>query len=268
MKHTKTQLAQIRTLANFRSRTGIAFSTKMTGKMACMLSLSTSPHGERCRENAERYEVCKHCYAKACDAQYRQLHAMLLENLRILTAEIIPINEWVRINYNAWRFVRLESFGDVNNGIQIVNYFNLCKANPKVTFSVWTKNIDLYYKAIADGNEKPANLIIIASSPMLNTPWRIPEKYRGIIDKVFTVYTYEYIREHNLTPCFINCGARSCKACQRCYRRNGSGIEYVNEILKSDSKRVHNYWASMGWVGMNGKNPHIKGIATDVVAFN
>lgn len=53
MKHTKTQLAQVRALANFRSRTGIAFSTGMTGKMTGMLSLSTSPHGERCRENAE-----------------------------------------------------------------------------------------------------------------------------------------------------------------------------------------------------------------------
>ena len=53
MKHTKTQLAQMRTLANFRACTGIAFSTGMTGKMTGMLSLSTSPHGERCRENAE-----------------------------------------------------------------------------------------------------------------------------------------------------------------------------------------------------------------------
>lgn len=258
-QHTRTQNIVLRALKAFRERTGIGFSTGMTGKMAGMLSLSTSPHGERCRENSKRYEVCKHCYSKACDAQYKNFHAMLMQNLHILTTRVVPVEEWVRINYNAWRFVRLESFGDVNNVVQVVNYFNLCKANPKVTFSVWTKNIDLYYAAIQNGNEKPANLIIIASSPMLNRVWILPSKYYEIVDKVFTVYTYEHIKANGITPCFINCGARSCKKCQRCYHHNGNGIEYVNEILKSDSKRVHAWWASMGWVGVDGDKPHMKG---------
>lgn len=259
MRHTKTQNKQICRFKEFRERTGISFSTEMSGKMSGMVSLSTSPHGERCKTNAERYEVCKHCYAKTCDAMYPALHKNLIQNLETLTTTEIAVDDWVRINYTAWRFMRLESFGDVNNVIQVVNYFNLCKANPKVTFTVWTKNIDLYYAAIQNGNIKPENLIIIASSPMLNIPIHIPAKYDGIVDKVFTVYTYDYIRENGLTPCFINCGARSCKACQRCYRRNGKGIEYVNEILKSDSRRVHKMWAENGWVGTKGNDPHIKG---------
>lgn len=259
MKHTATQNAQIRRFREFRDRTGISFSTEMTGKMSGMVSLSTSPHGERCKANAERFEVCKHCYAKTCDAMYSALHQNLMQNLQILTTTEIAVDDWVRINYNAYRVFRLESFGDVNNTTQIVNYFNFAKANPKVAFTVWTKNIDLYHRAIAEGNPKPSNLIIIASSPMLNMPIKIPAKYDGIVDKVFTVYTYDYIRENSLTPCFINCGARSCNACKRCYRHNGNGVEYVNEILKSDSRRVHKMWAENGWVGTTGNAPHIKG---------
>lgn len=265
MRHTKTQNAQIRRFKEFRERTGISFSTEMSGKMSGMVSLSTSPHGERCKANAERYEVCKHCYAKTCDAMYPALHKNLMQNLEILTTTEIAVDDWVRINYNAWRCIRLESFGDVNNTTQIVNYFNLAKANPKITFTVWTKNIDLYYQAIEQGNSKPNNLIIIASSPMLNVAIRIPAKYAGIVNKVFTVYTYDYIRENKITPCFINCGARSCVGCKRCYRFK-DGVEYVNEILKSDSRRVHKMWAANGWVGTNGNDPHIKGIPTDVVA--
>lgn len=242
MKHTKTQNAQIREFKRFRERTGIAVSTAMSGKMAGMISLSTSPHGERCKRNAERFEVCKHCYAKACDAHYKDLHNVLMSNLEILTTTEIPVDAWFSLNFNAWRNMRLESFGDVNNVLQVVNYFNACKRNPKITFAVWTKNIDLYYQAVVQGNYKPENLIIIVSSPMLNTPVRIPEKYAGIVDKVFTVYTYEYIRENNLPPCFINCGARNCKCCKRCYKHT-DGIEYINEILKSDSKKVHKFWA-------------------------
>lgn len=256
MRHTKTQNAQIRRFKEFRDRTGISFSTEMSGKMSGMVSLSTSPHGERCKANAERYEVCKHCYAKRCDAMYSALHKNLLQNLQILTTTEIAPDAWPRISYNAWREVRLESFGDVNNETQVVNYFNLCKANPKVQFTVWTKNIDLYYKAVRNGNAKPENLIIIFSSPMLNTEVWIPDYYAGIIDKVFTVYTAEWLIANGKEPSFINCGARSCKACKKCYRNNG--IVYVHEILKQDVRKIHKHWAAQGWTACETETPKLK----------
>ena len=258
-KFTKTQRKMIRAFEEYRTETGIGFSYDMSAKMSGMLSLSTSPHGERCKANAERFEVCKHCYAKATDSRYPALHNKLMTNARVLqTTEIAP-EKWIHIDWNSWRFVRLESFGDVNNITQVLNYFALCEANPHITFTVWTKNIDLYYAAIQNGNPKPKNLIIIFSSPMLNTEIRIPERYKGIIDKVFTVYTAEWLIENGKTPCFINCGARSCKRCQKCYHAD-NGIVYVREILKSDVRKVHKHWESQGWTGCATENPRVKGI--------
>ena len=71
-------------------------------------------------------------------------------------------------------------------------------------------------------------MIIILSSVLLNTAIdadTASAKY-PFIDKVFTVYDKEHAQDVN-----INCGARSCAECQRCYHKS-EGIEYINELLK------------------------------------
>ena len=55
------------------------------------------------------------------------------------------------------------------------------------------------------------------------------------IDFVFTVYSASYALENNIN---INCGAKHCLTCLKCYKgmnRNKSVI-YINEILKEESK--------------------------------
>ena len=58
------------------------------------------------------------------------------------------------------------------------------------------------------------------------TPDTMPSDIIG-----FSVYDKETIQRENID---INCGARSCLLCQRCYKANPNGerIEHIREMLK------------------------------------
>lgn len=241
LRKTKAQVLQDYEFEIFRAEFGIGFTTNHTGKMEGMCSLSTSClNNERCKRNAERFgpdSVCARCYAAKMLTYKHSCEKKFSENGNILSTKVIPINKWPKINPKAYPVIRLESFGDVQNAIQAANYFRLAKANPKVTFTAWTKNIDLYEKANRIV-KKPANFILIASSPMLNK--NIDISKHPIVDKTFTVYTYDYIKENAIRPEFINCGARSCLTCQKCYKANEE--KSICKILKQDSHKVERYW--------------------------
>lgn len=225
----------------FRNRTQVGFTTEMTGKMFEMCSLSTSPLvNPRCVERAKEPEsVCKQCYSRI-EMEYKKTCAAKFgTNGNVLSNYVIPVNKWPVILKSAYPEIRLEAFGDVINAIHVINYFNLCKRNPKITFAAWTKNVDFYEAAVKMGYEKPDNLILVASSPMLNT--EINVENHSIVDKTFTVYTFEYIKANNIGPDFINCGARSCKKCGRCYHKVDD-VENVHEILKQDARKVQKFW--------------------------
>lgn len=225
----------------FRNRTRIGFTTEMTGKMLGMCSLSTSPLvNPRCPDRAKDPEsVCNRCFSMAAMEYQKNCAEKFGTNGNVLSNYVIPINKWPVILKSAYPEIRLEAFGDVINAIHVINYFNLCKQNPKITFTAWTKNVDFYEAAVKMGHEKPDNLILVASSPMLNT--EINVENHPIVDKTFTVYTLEYIEANNIGPNFINCGARSCKKCGRCYRK-ADDVENVREILKQDARKVQKFW--------------------------
>ena len=214
------------TIKEFEKKHGIHFTLNHSGKMSGMASLSTSV---TCNKNCAKHasvpnSICSHCYANRMMKRYKTLENVLAKNTSVLTSEIIPVNEWPLLNMNVFRF---ESFGDINNATQVINYFNLCERNPETRFALWTKNAWIVKRAIASGHKKPSNLIIIASSILVNKPiTKAVLDNSPFIDKVFTVYDKETAKTIN-----INCGARNCYECQRCYRKTDT-IEYVNEILK------------------------------------
>lgn len=212
------------TIEDFRKKYGIGFTLVHTGKMTGFMSLSTSPlRNTFCMARSKcPNSICSKCYSVTMNHQYTNLAKMLEKNLEVLTSRVIPVGEWPLVNAFAFR---LESFGDVQNETQVRNYFNFCRRNPRVQFSVWTKNLPVYARVLKT-ESKPKNLIVIVSSPMLNVP--VNPKNFPFVDKVFTVYTEDYAHEHGIK---INCGARSCLACGRCYRKS-NGVEYVNELLK------------------------------------
>ena len=213
------------TINAFMKETGLHFTMNHTGKMEGMVSISTSVReNKNCQQRAKvAGSICEKCFADKMIDRYPALERCLKGNTEILTTKEIPVNEWPLLNV---AFFRFESFGDLNNKTQVVNYFNLCKRNKHVTFALWTKNPFFIYEAIKAGNEKPGNLIVIVSSPMINEVCDAYLKAFPFIDKIFTVYDKQTAKTVN-----INCGARHCLSCLRCYTKTDS-VEYVNEILK------------------------------------
>lgn len=211
------------TLSNVKKITGLHFTTKHTGKMEGMISLSTAvTTSERCKKNAEiKGSICEKCYASTMMKRYPTMKTPMEKNQEILTAEILPFEKLPRINALYFRF---ESFGDLNNDIQVINYFNLCYKNPNVKFALWTKNPDYIEAAISQGYKKPENLNIVLSSLFINKERKIVHDF---VDKVFTVYDKKHASENDVN---INCGAKSCFSCGLCYNKNG--VKVVNEILK------------------------------------
>ena len=209
----------------FKIRYGVHITTKMNGKMEGMMSLSTSPLlNPICQ--ARRFcdgSICVKCYAGAMCGRFSGLAKVLEKNTEVLTTTEIPTEEFPLVNAHAFR---LESFGDVQNEIQVKNYFNFCRRNRRTLFAAWTKNYSIYNDVIESGVKKPNNLILIISSPMINQEADLSLCPHA--DKVFTVYDKEYAKKNNVV---INCGARSCLSCMQCYSRTGSPT-IINELLK------------------------------------
>ena len=221
---------KFQTLESFEKEYGIHFTTKHTGKMTGFASLSTSPIANTFCQNRSKCKgtICEKCYAMKMSKQYSALDKVLIKNHSVLTSQIIPIEKMPILNYLIFRF---EAFGDVQNEIQIINYFNLCKRNPNVQFTIWTKNLAIFSRLFKCGYNgikysKPKNLIIIVSSPLINKA--IDIRAYSFADKVFTVYDKEYVKEQGIK---INCGAKSCMLCQKCYNKKDKTV-YINELLK------------------------------------
>lgn len=151
------------------------------------------------------------------------------------------------------RHERIESFGDSSGVIQARNYLRICKNNPAVFFSAWTKNPEHYYQAALAEGGKPENLKLILSSYKMNTPdietaARYNALIPGFFDSLFTVYTPAGALAAGVV---LNCCGsdrdkiipRECKTCMNCYLKNGNpetvqfsdvvpGLQLVNEILR------------------------------------
>ncbi len=203
-------------------------SDGMSGKLENMLAISTPC---TCNELCKKYmqdpnKICANCYADAIlemkkGGRGANLLKALEKNYELLTSSALPL-ELLPVFPNT-QYCRIEAFGDIANVTQAINYTNIAKANPNVTFAWWSKNLNFLEKAFEECGGKPINVIVVQSSFYVN---KQDQKHR-IADKVFTVYTKEYAEEHNIE---INCGARHCATCLQCYKFNG--VVYINELLK------------------------------------
>lgn len=211
---------------NQATKIHITNHTKGT-KMDLMQSISTSCLAcGRCRKRAANPDtICSHCYAERSIKQYTNLGTALEHNTKVLTAKVLPKEELPTINC---AFFRFEAFGDLNNTIQVINYFNICKKNPYVNFALWTKNPDFIDNAIKKGHEKPDNLQIVYSGVFTDKVNKIPTKYAYFIDKIFNVFS----TEETAAACgkAANCGKKHCIDCLLCYTKNN--VKEINELLK------------------------------------
>ena len=206
---------------------GLVWETTHTGKMKGIQSIGTS-----CADNPfciqrrkDGLSVCSKCYAETYMKMRPSLREHLAENANILTTKILSGREIPVTNDLIYRF---EAFGDLQNEVQLKNYIIIAENNPYTKFALWTKNIwfldEVFNK---QGIAKPSNLKIVVSSPLLNTPMQLDREKYWMVDHVFTVYDKKFIKENNVD---INCGAKSCLGCKKCYMDDD--VFYINEQLK------------------------------------
>ena len=240
---------------DFIEACGLHFTTNHTGKMSGMISLSaTCKCGSICPARIETayksagcafgdktglksllksdpyrqdISICGFCFSDLQQDKFSSMVAPLSKNFEILNNGIIN-PDWMPV-INALYF-RGESFGDFASVAAVVNFFNLTRKNTTVKFTAWTKNPGYFLKAVSAGHKKPRNFKLVLSSQFINKQVEILPAYESIIDAVFTVYTPEYAEKNAIA---INCGARSCLNCLRCYKGFGRcGAKIVNELLK------------------------------------
>ena len=210
----------------------LKLTLKHNGKMKGLGSLSTSVLlNEQCKKNALiEGSICQKCYAiKQLKCFKKNFPEAMEHNTKILTSGIIPKKYLPVINFKYFRF---EAFGDLNNTTQFINYINICNKNKSTNFAIWTKNPHIIDEVINElGYKKPKNLIIIVSSLFINNQFNLDlyhySKRYSFIDKIFTVYDKNYIKENDIN---INCGSKNCAGCLICYKKNK--IKYINEVLK------------------------------------
>ena len=198
-------------------------------KLSGFRSLSTSPLlNALCigRHNNPKL-ICSSCYSVTYNNMREGLRNKLARNTESLTKEVIPYESIPVIND---RYFRIESFGDLQNVNQAINYLNFIRKNPETNFGWWTKNPNFIKQALKALNiEKPENVQIILSACGLNVGIKLEtvKKAFPFVDKVFTVYDSKYIKENDIE---INCGTRKCKDCLNCYK--SGGFTQVNEKKK------------------------------------
>ena len=195
---------------------------KHTGKMNGMISLSTSTRDNPfCQSMQKTDAICKKCFAKNCERMYGDRKMPLEE--RVVQSwkkngDILSTEKNVSLLVNASYF-RFHSFGELINKQHALNFFSICRQNPDTNFALWTKRPNL-----VEVERKPANMILIYSSPKINVVSELPEGF----DKVFTVFETKYINDNNIN---INC-ENSCISCRKCYTHND--ITFINERMKRE----------------------------------
>ena len=234
---------------------GFHFTTQHNGKMKGMESLSTTckcndickariaaafktagidtaDPKKALREYVKRnplatnISICGFCFSDSQQDYMTSMTTPSSRNHQILNNGIIH-KDWIP-TINALYF-RGESFGDFASVNAVINFYNLARKNKGVNVTAWTKNINFFVKAREAGHKKPKNFKLVFSSRFINNPAVVPENATDLIDAVFTVYTEEYAKLQNVE---INCGARACLSCLRCYTGFGKGVKHVNELLK------------------------------------
>lgn len=191
-----------------------------TGKMEFIPSISTDKlMNENCKAmmNSDNPNcICKYCYVDRTFKMYKDLEPALISNTKILTSRILTraeIRNLAKYFCNT-SIVRFESFGDLNNEIQLINYVNLARACSHTRFALFTKHFNIVREYFNKGNRFPDNITLVLSSPFMD--YTLNETFVNIFKKYHKrVITFTVTKDkHNKG---INCGKRKCVECRNCY---------------------------------------------------
>lgn len=200
-------------------------SQHKTGKLEKLRSINAALSAACKKRMLCKHKICSLCYNPGFFNIYPDMAAKLERNTVIFTKPINPAE--FKIKDNGYP-IRFDSFGEIHNTQHAINYFKIAEINPKINFTLWTKEIR-YINAAVFKMGKPKNLLLIYSFTgiMLRNYYpSIPKHFDGL----FGVIGGDIDIDTN-----INCGAKKCFKCMNCYAAAKlKKHKYIFEKLKAN----------------------------------
>ena len=205
-----------------------------SGKIEGIFSLDSSATNcgfcRKMREYAaahpEKQCICGSCYDVRQEGFKLAALARHTLNLIIMSATVYSREELATVP--VFGLTRINSSGDSSGDIYAENMVLFAAAHPACRVSAWAKNTAGYIRACRK-HGKPANLILICSSPFIDKAAPRPEYF----DYVFTVYSTPEKVQEALAAGAMECNGKKCRDCgYSCY--NGTWPEGSNiaELLR------------------------------------
>lgn len=203
-------------------------------KLENICSISSSVHDNKKCKQLRKIKgcICEKCYAHNQQSYQNGTREHNIINGLILRNVLLPMSILKKLVI-VFPYLRVESFGDVENVTQARNYIRIIASHKDKRCTIFSKQLEIWSKAF-EKEGKPKNTTFIASSFFVNVPLSdiVIAKY-SFIDHCFTVYTKQYAKEHNI---IINC-RKKCIECikkrQGCfYKENKNNSFFLNELLK------------------------------------
>ena len=207
------------------------------GKMEKIRSISTNTlTNDFCKKmhaSLNTLIICGHCYSYESleMARFPNQVKALQRNSDILSNKELSEKEIYQNYMFNDNIFRLQSHGDLINELHLKNLMAIVKANKWTTFALWTKRKNVI-KEYFDKHEKPDNLILVYSNPLINKVIDARSKYKPVyFDKVFNNVDKDYMKEKQ------NCTGQKCFDCRRCYiRSNKSNDNTIIEAVKTNGR--------------------------------
>jgi len=184
-------------------------TTNGAGKMELIRSANTSPvDNDFCLKMSESKAICSSCYSMRSLKSYRKTcRPSWYRNGVLLTMHEYPVEAMPVVMD---RVFRIHSHGEIISPRHYRNIIRLACRNPETIFAFWSKRKDIVQRAGVENI--PSNVIMIYSNPSVDRVSRIIPKG---FSKVFNVVSKEHAKRNKIA---VNCGARKCFECQRCYK--------------------------------------------------
>lgn len=194
--------------------------TKGSGKLEGInnISVSTLKNPFCQRMQKIKGSVCSKCYASRLEKLRPNLERALMRNTKMLTQSLLPDRDIPLINAVYFRF---NSFGELYNDIHYQNLVLIAKKNPRTTFVLWTKRMDIVNKY-----PRQENIVYVLSHSHINISSGYAFETYSSPDHTFTVYDNKHIADDNVQ---INC-EKKCIDCLKCYQKGG--VYRIREKLK------------------------------------
>ena len=194
--------------------------SKMSGKLAGLPAINTNTlTNEFCKimsSTTAKESICRECYSVYMLNTYRESAVPAFQR-NSDTLSQAPLEGWQipRLNPVKTPIARFHGHGELINQTHLENLYTIARANPAVTFSLWTKRKATVWLAIRTGVTPPPNLIHIYSNP--STDKLMTEPPRGF-DKVFNNIPTDD------TTTAANCTGQKCFGCRLCYSKTTTQV--------------------------------------------